>query len=218
MREEERKCIAREVHDQMGQMLTVLKMDISLMSEYMRERLSGDVLEYFNDESTKIIDRIDTIMKSVQHITAELRPEILETLGLVKAMRWQVQEYKKRTDLNFKFNIKLRKVDFLDKNQSTALFRIFQEAMINIIRHAKASEVNIVLQSKNDHMQFVISDDGIGITDEQRESTSSLGIIGMRERSRILGGNITIERIAKEGTRIELHIPLNKAAKAQLIK
>lgn len=218
MREEERKCIAREVHDQMGQMLTVLKMDISLMSEYMRERLSGEVLEYFNDESTKIIDRIDTIMKSVQHITAELRPEILETLGLVKAMRWQAQEYKKRTDLNFKFNIKLRKVDFLDKNQSTALFRIFQEAMINIIRHAKATEVNIVLQSKNDHIHFVVSDDGIGITDEQRESTSSLGIIGMRERSRILGGNITIERIAKEGTRIELHIPLNKAAKAQLIK
>lgn len=209
-REEERIRIAREIHDELGQMLTVLKMDVSTMSGEIKKKVSGKVLEYFNNEAEKILDRINTIMKSVQRITTELRPEVLDDLGLVEALQWQAHEFEKRTNLKVHFSTELERSDFLNDDVATTLFRTFQETMNNIIRHAEASEVKISLERKNDNLLLSIFDNGKGITQEQKEASSSFGIIGMRERTRFLGGDVFIEGNEGKGTRVTLQVPLDE--------
>lgn len=209
-REEERIRIAREIHDELGQMLTVLKMDVSTMSSEIKKKVSGDVLDYFIEEASKILDRINTIMESVQRITTELRPEVLDDLGLIEAIQWQAREFEKRSDLKITFSTGLEKTDFLNDEARTTIFRIFQETMNNIIRHAEASEVVITLEKRNNNLLFSISDNGRGITEEQKEASSSFGIIGMKERTRFLGGEVFIEGSQGEGTRVTIRIPLDK--------
>lgn len=207
-REDERIRIAREIHDELGQMLTVLKMDVSTMRGGLKKKVSSEVLDYFNQEAEKILDRINTIIESVQRITTELRPEVLDDLGLIEALQWQAREFAKRSNLEISFSTKLDQTDFLSGEASTTLFRIFQEAMNNIIRHAQASKVEISLEKRNENLLFSIFDNGRGITQEQKEASSSFGIIGMKERTRFLGGDVFIEGSNGEGTRITMRIPV----------
>ncbi|MGD8747913.1 MAG: PAS domain-containing protein [Balneolaceae bacterium] len=208
-REEERIRIAREIHDELGQMLTVLKMDISMMSDEMRKKVPDDILEYFNEEAEKILKRINTIIGSVQRITTELRPQVLDNLGLSEAIQWQAREYEKRTELEINFRSELPQTDFLNNDQSTTLFRIFQEAMNNVIRHAEASKVDIELKKTNEFLILSVEDNGIGITETQKGSPSSFGIIGMYERTRFLGGDVQINtKDGNGGTCVVLRIPL----------
>ncbi len=215
-RENERIRIAREIHDELGQMLTVLKMDISMMSGSIKEKVSGEVLEYFNEEAEKVLDRINTIIDSVQRITTELRPEVLDDLGLIEALKWQAREFRKRTDISIGFKTNVTNTDFLGEDETTTLFRIYQETMNNIIRHAQATEVKIELEKIKESLMLSVEDDGIGITKAQQEASNAFGIMGMQERARFLGGDVYIEGKKGEGTAVVLRIPVNKNKNAQL--
>jgi len=209
-RENERIRIAREIHDELGQMLTVLKMDVSMMNGYIEAQVSGEVLDYLETKTNKVKDRINTIIESVHRIISELRPQVLDRLGLVEAIKWQARQIEKRTNLEIVIDSDLVEINPLTDNQKTALFRIFQEAMNNVVRHAKASKV-IVKLIKNDKLLMSIQDNGIGITEEQKSALSSFGIIGMYERARSLGGQMQIDTINEnvdEGTRVRVRIPL----------
>lgn len=208
-REDERIRIARQVHDELGQMLTVLKMDVSMLGEEMQEKTSSEVSQDLKKQTVKVLDRINVIIKSVQTITTELRPEVLDDLGLKEAIDWQAGEFEKRTNINISFKSHIDETDFLDDEKATTLFRIFQETLTNIARHANASRVDIKLKRQNRSLYLIVSDDGVGITEEQKNASSSLGIIGMRERTQFLGGDVKIEGSKEEGTTVTLQLPLN---------
>lgn len=208
-REEERIRIARAVHDELGQMLTVLKMDVSMLNGEMKQKATPDVQDFFRRKANKILDRINTIIKSVQRITTELRPEVLDDLGLVDAIHWQADEFANRTGIEVEVKSNVEQSDFIDDTQATTLFRIFQETLTNIIRHAKATKVDIKLNRKNSTLYLIVSDNGVGISDEKKNASSSLGIIGMRERTQFLGGDMNIEGEKDKGTTVTLQIPLD---------
>lgn len=209
-REEERVRIARQVHDELGQMLTVLKMDVSMMRGELQKKVSDDIMDHVKPQAAKILDRINVIIKSVQRITTELRPEVLDDLGLQEAIDWQAGEFEKRTGIKVDFTSNINQTNFLDDEKATTLFRIFQETLTNIIRHADASKVDIELQKQEKNLFLTVADNGIGITDEQKEASSSLGIIGMRERTQYLGGDVTIDGEKGKGTTVTLRMPLNE--------
>lgn len=208
-REDERIRIARQVHDELGQMLTVLKMDVSMMRGEIQKHVSDDILDFFNAQAAKVLDRINVIIKSVQRITTELRPEVLDDLGLKEAIDWQAGEFEKTFDIKTDYTSFVDDTDFLDDEKSTTLFRIFQETLTNVARHAGASQVDIELKKENDNLYLIISDDGVGITEDQKTASSSLGIIGMRERTQYLGGDMKIEGERGKGTTVTLQLPVN---------
>ncbi len=208
-REEERIRIAREIHDELGQMLTVLKMDISVLSGQMKKKVSEEILAYFNNEAEKILDRINTIIKSVQRITTDLRPEVLDDLGLKEAIEWQSKEFESHSGIPVNFSTDLNSTDFLNDVQSTTLFRILQETLTNVMRHANASRVDISFYRRNNNIYLTVKDNGIGITKEQKEASTSFGMIGMRERTQFLGGNVDIKGEQGEGTTVTMWIPLD---------
>lgn len=208
-REEERIRIAREIHDELGQMLTVLKMDVSMLSGQMKKKVSDEILKYFNSEAEKILDRINTIIHSVQRITTDLRPEVLDDLGLKEAIEWQSKEFESHTGVPVNFSTNLNSTKFLNDVQSTTLFRILQETLTNVMRHANASRVDISLDRRNNNIYLTVKDNGIGITREQKEASTSFGMIGMRERTQFLGGDVDIKGEEGKGTTVTMWIPLD---------
>jgi PAS domain S-box-containing protein len=209
-REEERARIAREIHDELGQMLTVLKIDMSMFNESIKNTISEDLVDSLTIEMQQMMSRINTIIDSVHGITTKLRPEILDDVGLIEAVEWQAKEWTKRTDVSVKVNSFLDTANnFLTEDQKTTLFRIFQEAMNNIIQHAKATKVKVNFKTNSSDLFLIIKDNGVGISKEDQEARSSFGLIGMRERARFLGGDVHIEGEKGKGTRIKVQIPLN---------
>lgn len=208
-REEERIRISRQVHDELGQMLTVLKMDVSMMRGEMKQKGSDEILKHFNKQAEKVLERINVIIESVQRITTELRPEVLDDLGLKEAIMWEADEFEKRTGITVEFASNIGQTDCLNDEKSTTLFRIFQETLTNVIRHANATEVNIDLFQKDSSLFLIVEDNGVGITKEEKEASSSLGLIGMHERTQFLGGDVEIKGEKGKGTTVTLKVPLN---------
>jgi PAS domain S-box-containing protein len=202
IREEERGMIAREIHDELGQVLTVLKIQITLLSNKLRE--DQKELKEKIDSLSGVID--DTVEK-VQSITSKLRPGILDELGLLPAIEWQSQEFQKVSGIKCNLSLPSKEIQ-LDKEKSTAVFRIFQESLTNVMRHASASWVSVSSQVNNNHLYLEVRDNGVGISNIQIKDSKSLGLIGMKERALILGGEVTIEGIPNKGTRVKVEIPL----------
>ena len=202
IREEERTTIAREIHDELGQVLTVLKIQISLLAN----KLKDDQKE-LKVKIRSISDMIDGTVEKVQGITAKLRPDILDELGLIPAIEWQAKEFEKVSGINCSL-ILLRDEVRLDNEKSTAIFRIFQEALTNIMRHSSATTVKISILKKEGNLILKISDNGVGINSKQLKDTKSLGLIGMNERAMILGGEVTVEGIPGKGTEVTVEMPL----------
>jgi signal transduction histidine kinase len=203
VREEERTAIAREVHDELGQLLTALKMDVSWLGGKLPEEQHQLV-----KKTREMAKHIDETIKTVQKISAELRPGILDDLGLIAAIEWQAKEFQKRTGIICEFRGTLEG-DKLDRSRSTALFRIFQETLTNIYRHAEATRAWLTLTERDNELIATVTDNGKGITKKQISNPTSLGFIGMRERVRYFGGEVTINRIQDGGTTIEVIIPLD---------
>jgi two-component system sensor histidine kinase UhpB len=201
IREEERTMIAREIHDELGQVLTVLKIQVTLLSNKLRDD-QQDIKTKINDLSKVIDDTVET----VQRISSKLRPGILDELGLFPAIEWQSQEFQKVTGIIFSLSLPSHEIQ-LDKEKSTALFRIFQEAITNIIRHASATTIQISLYSGSDLLIMEIKDNGTGITLAQIRNPKSLGIIGMKERALAVGGEVYIDGIPNKGTIVKVEIP-----------
>lgn len=198
--EEERKALAREVHDEVGQSLAALKIELSLLKRHMPGKLSS---------VESLIELVDGTIKSVKRIVKELRPELLDELGFVAAMEVYVNDFKKRSGIDCDLQVKTDDVS-ASPEQSIALFRILQEALTNILRHSGATKLRIKLNEKKGKLFFIIIDNGKGLSREKMESSSSTGIIGMQERALILGGDFSIKGIRGAGTALKICIPWNR--------
>ena len=203
IREDEKSRIAKEVHDQLGQTLTALKFDIAQLEQNIPSELSELKLR-----TSSITSIVDETIKNVQQISMELRPPILDAFGICEAISWQANEYNKKLGMHFDLNCLQEHID-LEKDLQTALFRIFQESMTNVIRHANATQVQVGMNYDNENLIFEVADNGIGLNKEDIESPESLGLIGMRERVYPWGGQVEFKGLPGKGTKIIITIPLS---------
>ena len=201
VREEEKTHIAREIHDELGQALTALKMDLMFLEEGLgkepaicRERIQG------------MSHLVDETVQSIQRICFQLRPKILDLFGLQEAMEWQAQDFEKRTNIHCVMCFGPEPIR-LDQSQTVGVFRVFQETLSNVARHAKATAIQIRLTQYDKFVELVVKDNGIGITSAQIEDSQSLGLIGMRERILHLDGTMTVQGWTNQGTDIQFRIP-----------
>jgi PAS domain S-box-containing protein len=202
-REEEGTRIARELHDELGSALTSLKWDLEGV-----DKLCSEADSALRAKIRGMLEQIDTIMNAVARISTELRPSVLDDLGLVAAVKWQALQFEGRTGIVCRIAHSMERVD-LSREQTTAIFRILQEALTNVIRHAQATRVKITIEKEEDEFVLQISDNGRGITEDERAGPRSLGLIGMRERAHLVGGEIEITGIAGRGTVLTLRVPTN---------
>jgi PAS domain S-box-containing protein len=200
VREEERARISREVHDELGQSLTAVKMDLAWLAVRLPQR-NGPMLKRIR--STRQL--ADSIIQSIRRISTELRPAVLD-LGLAAAVEWQVQEFQARSGVHC--TVRLLTREEVASNASTAMFRIFQETLTNVARHAKATRAEVVLQKQRDRLVLLIRDNGRGFDQADPSLSKSLGLLGMRERAAILGGRVNISSAPGKGTTVTAWIPL----------
>lgn len=208
VREEERSRIAREIHDELGQALTALKMDVL----WLHGKLSGlqmKPIKQFDETIKSMTFLIDSTINSVRRIATDLRPGVLDDLGLIPAIEWQSQEFQKRTGIETKFSSTVPEAG-IERERSTAIFRILQEALTNVVRHSKATEVYIRFELPATNIVLTIEDNGRGIRSEEISSPRSLGLIGMRERAELQGGSISILGTPSTGTAIKVTLPRTK--------
>lgn len=202
VREEESTRIALEIHDELGQALTGLKMDLT----WLNKRMPPDQAT-LSEKVGSMLKLIDSTIQTVRRISTELRPGVLDDLGLVAALEWQSDEFQRRTGIRCKVSLPEDSLA-LDKEKSTAIFRIFQETLTNIARHAKAKNVTITMQHDAEHLYLVVRDDGIGIPMQKINDPHSMGLISMRERAVFLGGKLNITSQPMQGTIVSLQVPL----------
>jgi PAS domain S-box-containing protein len=209
IREEERIRISREIHDNLGQILTGLKLDFSWLEKRLAHSSDEGLIRKTGAKLAEIADLLEEAIQTVRDIATELRPSVLDTLGLRAAIHWQAKEFERRTGIHCVITL-CREPGNLSDDKATALFRIFQEVLTNITRHAKASKVKIELVESSDELLLTVHDNGVGISEEQRRNTKSLGLLGMRERATIFGGSVTVKGEPKRGTTVQVTMPLDK--------
>jgi signal transduction histidine kinase len=203
VREEERTEVAREIHDELGQALTGLKLDIS----WMKSRLPRD--HEMMSQCTSIIQRIDQTLNAVRRIATELRPSILDQLGLAAALEWQGQEFRARTGIEVTTEI-LTDDTVIPDDLGSSAFRILQESLTNVLRHSEATRVKIRLERTPCWLTLEVTDNGVGAPAMCLDGTKSLGVVGMRERALACGGEFGITGTPGVGTTVLLRVPLAK--------
>ncbi|RMG68701.1 MAG: PAS domain S-box protein [Calditrichaeota bacterium] len=206
VREEERTLIAREMHDELGQVLTALKMDLSLMLREVKRSPLPEALAFLPQEVQGMIAMIDQTIRRVRQLITELRPEILDHLELPEAVRWQVQEFSRRS--NIPCNLSLEgDLSHLSPEYRLAVFRILQEGLTNIARHARASQARVKLVAQGEKLYMQIEDNGQGIPAEKLEAKTSFGLLGIRERVLLLNGTLSIHSQPGKGTCLDIELP-----------
>jgi signal transduction histidine kinase len=200
--------MAREIHDELGQALTGLKMDLAWLQKHTRPK-QKDLLQKFGDMS----DLVDTTIQDVRRIATELRPGMLDDLGLVPAMEWQLQEFQKRSGIRCRFTSDLEEVA-LGAEETTALFRILQETLTNVARHAAATRVEVSLDEEQGYVRLQVRDNGRGITAEEVEGSRSFGLLGMRERILLRSGDFSIQGAPGQGTTVLIKLPRSTGQEA----
>jgi signal transduction histidine kinase len=203
IKEEERKRIAREIHDELGQNLLALRIDASLL----HARTSG-MHPRLNEKAQHALDQIDTTIKSVRAIINDLRPPVLD-LGLQAAIEWQIQEFRRRSGITCEITVLDEHFDRdLEERCATALFRIVQESLTNIVRHAQASKVCLSLGRDGLGLRMRIADNGVGMLHPERNGGLAFGLQGIRERVRMLEGKLEIDSVPGRGTVLSVTIPV----------
>lgn len=206
-REEERAQLARELHDELGQTLTALKLDISrTVAALVEQRLTPSII----DRVQSLVGLSDIALATVKQLATRLRPPILDHLGLAEAMHWEALAFKARTGLRCQVRRNKTRTN-LTGDQQTALFRIFQEALTNIVRHAGASAVQVTLVERESLFELQIRDNGRGITDVEASNADSIGLLGMRERAALVGGRFAISGGRGKGTLVSVQVPVSSA-------
>ncbi len=207
VREEERTKIARELHDEFGQMLTALHMDLSLLQRMVSKIVTDPVgrISIF-DKINSISELVEKTIRSARRIITELRPAVLDELGLLTAIQWQALEFENRTGIRCRI-ARLQHGISPSKDASTAVFRIFQEALTNVAKHAEASNVTVSLQIVGQSMVMEINDDGKGMAEEKKIEPTSTGFLGIRERVMAFNGRLEIRSKSGEGTTLMVSIP-----------
>jgi len=202
VREEERARIAREVHDELGQVLTGLKFDLA----WLARGLPVDSMA-LREKTRGMLSLVDSTIHTVQRIFTELRPSVLDELGLVAAIEWQAQEFQRRTGIECHVSTELTDLSLAGET-STAFFRICQESLTNVARHADATRVTVRLIADDAHLILSVKDNGKGITEQERTRAASLGLLSMQERAFLLGGELTIVGEPGGGTTVTVRMPL----------
>ncbi|MBI5640031.1 MAG: PAS domain S-box protein [Nitrospirae bacterium] len=202
-REEERTKVARDIHDELGQILTAASIELSMIKR------KDSVHKSVSDKLMTVSELIDIAVQDIQRICSELRPRVLDHLGLWAAIRWEAKKFSERSGISCVLKIP-RDGTKLPDVVSTALFRIFQEALTNVARHAGAKKVSVHLDIVDDTLVFRIRDNGKGIARQKIFGKNSFGIMGIRERVRDIGGTVTIEGIKNKGTTVKIEVPLDK--------
>jgi signal transduction histidine kinase len=209
IREEERSHIAREIHDELGQQLTVLKMDVLGLNKKL-----GDQDAVIQQKIRDITDLLDSTVRSVRRISSELRPSLLYNLGLDAAIEWHLKEFGKRSGLKTIFIEPAGEVKIPDPVKN-GLFRIFQESLTNVSRHANATTVIVSLEQKDGLLTLTIEDDGQGFEQRRIGAKQTLGILGMRERCEMMGGNYAIQSAPGQGTTVAVAVPYDNKNEPQ---
>ena len=202
VREEERTHIARAIHDELGQALTGLKMDVAWLQNHL-DQPQPALLQ----KTQAMSDLIDTTVQTVRRISTELRPGILD-LSLVATIEWQLQEFQTRSGIQGKL-ISAPEETTLNSDGATTAFRIFQEILTNVGRHAQATQVEVMLEESATFLTLQVRDNGRGITEREIHSPKSIGLLGMRERARLCAGEIQFQGAPDEGTTVTVRLPLS---------
>jgi PAS domain S-box-containing protein len=204
VREEDRKMVARDLHDQIGQILTAIKMDMTWMTRHLPES-EREVLARLKESIQLINDGV----KAVRAICSGLRPGLLDDLGLAAAIEWQAGDFASRNGVQCRVSVP--PVDLhLDGDRATATFRIFQECLTNVIRHAQAKSVRVDLCQEDESILLVVEDDGVGFCEaDLSNSLGSLGLLGMKERAQFCGGDVQISSSPGNGTTVTVRVPVD---------
>jgi len=205
IREEEKIAVAREIHDDLGQMLVALKIEIGLFNQKMKKGnslKSNEIISEFDE----ISEMVDKTIKTTRRIMSGLRPEIIDSLGFIEAGKLYVNEFEERNDITCQFESEISELN-INSQQAVALFRILQEALTNIVKHAKASAIKIHFSTQSDKFIMEISDNGIGFDENHKVRPDSYGMIGMKERVLLLDGELNISSKPGEGTCLRVEMP-----------
>lgn len=204
-REEERTQIARELHDQMGQALTVMKYDLAWLTDRLVQKDAT-----LAQKAKTVTEQMDTMIKTVRRISTELRPGMLDDLGLAASIEWQARDFEKRTGIVCAVSVPTDDLS-MGRAQSVALFRIFQESLTNIARHSGAQYIEVKLFATPELLTLEVHDDGRGIQKQEIAGLHSLGLLGMRERAKRLGGVFDIQGVPGDGTIVTVSIPIKQS-------
>lgn len=206
-REEERLRIAREIHDELGEALTSQKLGLMWIRQRLNSLAQADALDPVFEKIDFLRTSVDGTAGRVRRLCTELRPPILDDLGLPAAIEWQAREFQSRTNITCDLVANLEELE-LDATDAVAIFRIFQEILTNVARHAGASRVTVEVKSDAGHFSLKVVDNGRGISPEKVTGGGSLGLVGMRERVLLLGGSLDLHGIAGQGTSVTVSVPL----------
>ena len=210
-REEERTRISREIHDQLGQLLTALKLDLHSVKRNILTLAEVDRRDGLERKTNSALELADDAITSVQKIATELRPIVLDRLGLAAAIEGEAQSFQSRTGIPCECLLPVKPLA-VPPDASTAIFRIFQEILTNVARHAKASHVEVALEMDGNDLLLEVTDDGVGIRESDLANPTSLGLLGMQERAAILQGSVTFTRNPDKGTTVTVRVPLTESA------
>jgi PAS domain S-box-containing protein len=209
-REEEGMRIARELHDQLGRCLTAIKMDLLWIEKTISQHPADENIQSINEKMRMILEAVDETVTVVRRISSELRPGILDDLGLAAAVEWQAREFQTRTGVSCILNIPEDDLE-LSRDQATAFFRIFQEILTNVARHSRAGKIWVNLEARDGIVTLEVEDDGIGISPDAAGQPHALGLAGMRERAAVFGGHVEISGMPGKGTTVIVRMTHQKA-------
>jgi signal transduction histidine kinase len=215
VREEESKRIAREIHDELGSALTSLGWDIEGIHAVLSKSESGPDLQVVLDRLQCMKKIVESTLSAVKRIASELRPSVLDVMGLAAAIDWQAQQFQARTGIVCHCEYSLEEVH-LHRDRSTAVFRIFQEALTNVLRHAQATKIGINMKEEAGEFILSIGDNGRGIREDEKSDQMSLGLLGMQERAHLIGGQVYVIGIEGRGTVVTVRVPLAVPQKLSL--
>ncbi|HEY0729580.1 MAG TPA: sensor histidine kinase, partial [Pyrinomonadaceae bacterium] len=207
-REEEGTRIAREIHDELGGALTGLKWDLERIDALLTASANDSLIPNVHERITSMTTIIETTISAVRRIASELRPGMLDDLGLVAAIEWQVEQFQSRTGITCHWTNTANEVE-LDREKATTVFRILQEILTNVLRHAQATNLHVKLSRTKQHLELEVKDDGRGITKSQRTNPRSLGLLGMKERALLVGGDVHVTGKEDHGTTVVVRVPLH---------
>ncbi len=205
-REEERAFIAREIHDELGQLLTGLKIDLKWLEKRLPQGTENS--QVLRSKMVLILELVDETIVAMRRVATQFRPGVLDTLGLIAAIEWQAEEFSNRTGIVCEFDQPMPQ-HLSSRESDTALFRIFQESLTNVARHSEATAVKVSLSRQNGSLVLKVRDNGRGITKKEMDDPHSIGLLGMRERAHIFGGEVNVTGNPGKGTTVIASIPIS---------
>jgi len=209
-REKEATRIARQIHDELGSPLAGLRWELEALEKMIHEPADPERVKMMDEKLAAMVGLMDTTINVVRRVASELRPSILDDLGLSEALEWQTQQFQARTGIECRCDCSLPGVPMGDE-QSTAVFRIVQEALTNILRHAQATRVRVAMLEEHGMLVLTVADNGCGISQAEVHNRGSLGILGMQERAHLFGGRVDIVGLKGAGTTLHIRVPLGAA-------